>query len=266
MTVIDIDEKVDRLEHEYRFYSRSEEFHDRTRLKKRGKAQPVERWPKTWLTINFKGYPRLEAISLAAPKAAGMNNGLSQVLRARVSTRTYDHNAHLTMRQLSTLLYFAAGIKSKPDTNWDQSRRFYPSGGARYPLEVYPVIFGGADVPPGVYHYNVKHQLLEVLKRGNYLRVVRRALEPEWLRDASMVLFVSAVFGRNQVKYGDRGYRHILTENGHLAQNIYLVSTALGLGCSALGGYADNIVNNLLDIDGVNESVINAIVVGFPKI
>lgn len=265
MITDDVNQKIDKLEHEYRPYSISEEFHDKTRLREGGKARPYSEWPPSWIEIDFKGYPRLQSISLGEVSNHIMNSSLGAALQGRVSTRAYDATKPLTTELLSTLLFYSAGIKSKAGNDWNTSRRFYPSGGARYVLEVYPVIFGPSELKKGVYHYNVKKHALEVLKLGNYLPQIKRTLEPTWIKDASMILFVTAVFGRNQVKYGDRGYRHILVENGHMAQNVYLNATALGLGCSALGGYADDRINNLLDVDGVNESVINTLVVGFPR-
>jgi SagB-type dehydrogenase family enzyme len=70
------------------------------------------------------------------------------------------------------------------------------------------------------------------------------------------------VFWRNQNKYGERGYRYILLEAGHIGQNIYLVSEALGLKCCALGGTRDENLEELVDIDGVTESVVYALAVG----
>ena len=64
------------------------------------------------------------------------------------------------------------------------------------------------------------------------------------------------------MKYGDRGYRHVLAEAGHLAQNLYLISSALGLSCCAMGGYYDEEINNLLDIDGVGESIVYILAIG----
>jgi len=54
-------------------------------------------------------------------------------------------------------------------------------------------------------------------------------------------------------------------EAGHLAQNIYLVTTALGLGCVAIGGFMDDEINEILEVDGVNEAVVYVIAIGRPK-
>ena len=84
----------------------------------------------------------------------------------------------------------------------------------------------------------------------------------KWIKKSAMLIIVTAIFERTTTKYGDRGYRHILTEYGHIAQNVYLLSSAFGLGCCSIGGFIDNGLNKLLDIDPVDESVIGVIAVG----
>jgi nitroreductase len=56
-----------------------------------------------------------------------------------------------------------------------------------------------------------------------------------------------------------------LVESGHIAQNFYLLSVATNLSCCAIGGYFDDALNKLLDIDGVNETVLYALAIGEKK-
>jgi len=255
---------IERLEHQYRPYGSSEQFHEATKIFIKGKTTPVGSWPQSWKTIYTKGYPRLASIKLKKVFSPKMKTSFDQVLYKRKSIRDFKNKLLMT-KELSTLLYFSGGVKSMVNNDWNTSRRFYPSGGGRFPLEMYVVLYNNTELEKGIYHYNVKHHTLEILKKGDYLKELQKGLDPPWLKDANMAILITSVFGRNQVKYGDRGYRLILVESGHLAQNIYLVAEALNLGCCALGGYIDFAINDLLDIDGVNESVVYALVVGFPK-
>ena len=77
-----------------------------------------------------------------------------------------------------------------------------------------------------------------------------------------MAIIMTAVFDRSQMKYGERGYRYMLIEAGHVGQNFCLTAEALGLKCSALGGTHDEPIERLLDIDGVTESVMYALAIG----
>ncbi|PWI22919.1 hypothetical protein DEX24_16610 [Kurthia sibirica] len=49
-------------------------------------------------------------------------------------------------------------------------------------------------------------------------------------------------------KYGDRGYRFILLESGHLSQNIINLSTIRNIGNFSCGGYLDDKYAELLDL------------------
>ena len=73
---------------------------------------------------------------------------------------------------------------------------------------------------------------------------------------------VSAMFWRTRFKYGLRGYRFALLECGHLAQNLLLAATALDLAAVPLGGFYDRRVDQLLGLDGVNESALYMVAAG----
>jgi len=63
-------------------------------------------------------------------------------------------------------------------------------------------------------------------------------------------------------KYNERGYRFVLLDAGHLGQNVCLMATAMNLGVLPIGGFLDDELNRLLDIDGVHESVVYPLLVG----
>ncbi|MDR1200160.1 MAG: nitroreductase family protein [Tannerellaceae bacterium] len=82
------------------------------------------------------------------------------------------------------------------------------------------------------------------------------------LEDSSCIVFITSVFLRTMLKYGERGYRFILQEIGFVGQNISLVSEALGLSSCMLGGFLDDEINSFLEIDGPSETIQNIIVIG----
>jgi SagB-type dehydrogenase family enzyme len=77
-------------------------------------------------------------------------------------------------------------------------------------------------------------------------------------------VLVTAIFQRSTFKYQDRGYRLILIEAGEVAQNMTLEATSLGLGACLLGGYLDNDLSGLLEIDGIDEAPLLPVVLGRP--
>jgi SagB-type dehydrogenase family enzyme len=131
--------------------------------------------------------------------------------------------------------------------------RNYPSGGARYPLEVYLIVLmDTGELKEGTYHYNVKFHYLEIMqqeKMQNQVRNAVNAVNEELVSKSPFLLVVSAVFSRSEIKYSHRTYRYLLLEAGHMVQNMYLVSEALGLNYCAIGGFVDRTINELLSFD-----------------
>ena len=131
-------------------------------------------------------------------------------------------------------------------------------------MEIYPIVFSGdKEIPAGLYHYNVKEHALDVLTQQTFTASdIGNLFVYEWIQKASCALVMTAVFGRNQVKYGERGYRYMLLEAGHIGQNVYLVSNALGVKCCGMGGTRDENLEKLIDIDGTTEAVVYALILG----
>lgn len=152
---------------------------------------------------------------------------------------------------LATLLDAAYGMR-------DGARRTVPSGGALYPLEVYV-----ARRERGVHRYDPQlHALEEHDANDAWPAVLLTSPVPSVLDDAAAIVFVLAVFGRTRFKYGLRGYRFALLEAGHVVQNIVLAAAAIDVAALPLGGYFDARVDDLVGADGVEESVVYAVVVG----
>jgi SagB-type dehydrogenase family enzyme len=70
------------------------------------------------------------------------------------------------------------------------------------------------------------------------------------------VLAFAARFGQTQKKYGPRGYRYMLLEAGHAAQNVCLRAVELGLSTLCIGGYIDSRVNDLLALRPLDAGVL----------
>lgn len=222
-------------------------------------AGDSKEWPEEWLTTFYKIYPRLPKIHLSDdPPSADF----FELIKKRESRRDFNRTP-LTRHELSLILKYSCGVTGKlPET--DRFRRAHPSAGARFPIEIYPIIFrGNDDLAPGLYHYNIKNHALDVLWKRDFLdEDISRLFFDPWTKEGAGAIVMTAVFWRNQNKYRERGYRYVLLEAGHIGQNIYLVAGALGLTCCALGGTHDEQIEKLIDIDGVTESVIYALAIG----
>ncbi len=229
-------------------------FHHATKFKRFSKdGLDPESWPKEWKKIYYKAYGRLKEICLPSP-ALSSNTSLIGVLNSRKSCRKFSKKS-LSLKNLGSLLFFSAGLRREREPY-----RFYPSAGARYPLETYIIAMNINRLNSGLYHYYTPNHSLE--KLISFKKFVNNYFNQEWVNDASALILITSLFERTTSKYGDRGYRHILAETGHLGQNFYLVASALRIGCCAIGGYLDDRLNQLLDIDGITESVVYVLAVG----
>lgn len=217
-------------------------------------------WPKEWKEIYHKEYPRMPKIPLSTNMLKlGM---LEKILSDRHSVREYDISSKISFEELSTLIHYSAGTRPT-SKEWNAVRRYYPSGGARYPLEVYFFIQRVEGIGLGIYHFNVKDNVLEKLPSDNEdIDNLKNGLYYPWSRDAAVVLFITAAWDRNFMKYKDRGYRIILMEAGHLAHNFSLVSSALGISCCNSVGFHNRQINEILGIEHEDEDSLYMAVLG----
>jgi SagB-type dehydrogenase family enzyme len=120
-------------------------------------------------------------------------------------------------------------------------------------------------LPAGLYHYNALRHRIYRLREGDYSFDISNGLIQRNLAvDASLIVFVTAMFERSVFKYGDRGYRFVLIEAGHLAQNLTLAAMGLGFGALNIGGYVDRAIDEFLELDGINHSTVYMMAVGKP--
>ncbi len=142
--------------------------------------------------------------------------------------------------------------------------RSVPSAGGLYPLEIFALTQRVEGTVDGLHHYDVLNHALEPLSVGVAFEDFRSAmLAYPFVQDANVIFFLTAVFGRTQKKYGPRGYRYVLLEAGHSAQNICLLAAQSGLGSLCIGGFFDTKVNRLLRLDPAKEGVVYAVAAGY---
>lgn len=220
------------------------ELHQKTEIDKI-KTTPLKSVPSSWIKIYFKSYPRFKKIDL--PEPSRESRPLYELISTRCSRREFNKNP-ISIKQLSTLLFFSAGIINADSvTSLDDTRRAYPCAGARYPLELYVAIQNCDGVESGVYHYNVLSHSLELLISGNQLTQLNEFISQDMVLSASALLIISSPFERTQVKYGVRSYRYVHLDAGHLAQNLYFVAQNLNLGCCTIGGFIDKEIDAFFD-------------------
>jgi SagB-type dehydrogenase family enzyme len=207
-----------------------------------------------------KEHPWAPATPLPAPNG----RTLSSLLARRASCRAFDQ-APIAIEQLATILHSAYGVLDVSELGaLEFVERPVPSGGGLYPLELYVIANRVDGLAPGIYHYAPVVSLVEQLRDGAIPAALLTYLfmGQEYVARAGAVLVTTAVWARSLGKYGDRGYRYVLFEAGHVAQNIDLAAADLGLGALNLGGFFDDELGGLLTLDVEHEMPLYATAVG----
>ena len=209
--------------------------------------------------------PQTQSYMLPLPKFS-INVMLEKAIACRRSIREYL-DTPITFDALSMLLWAAQGV-----TEFSYGFRTCPSAGGTYPLEVYViagkdcVLLGqGNFLPEGSYRYNYKDHSISLVKTGDLRDSLAKAsLNQEWVRRAQVNIVIFSVYERTTKVYGERGYRYVHMECGHVGQNIYLMAAALRLGTVAIGAFYDDEVRNVVGA-GHDEQPLYVMPVGIPK-
>jgi len=188
-----------------------------------------------------------------------------RLLEARSSVREFDPRP-LELEKLGRLLHASYGVGRLRQVDGVASHaRPAPSAGGLYPLELYVVCQSVERLADGVYHYDARAHELERRRTASLLRVLADlTIGQDMIQSAAAVVAITAVFRRTMWKYGQRGYRYVWLDAGHLAQNAYLVAGALGLGCVSIGGFFDREVDELLRLPA-DEQAVYLLCVGHPR-
>jgi SagB-type dehydrogenase family enzyme len=249
----------------------SELFHENTK-QHRSDARFVERilaatldpGVQAVMKPTHKLYPGKQIITLPR-RFPPSKRSFDEALLMRRSRREFAKTP-LPFSVAAKLLHHAYGVTGTLDAGpaHRQSLRAAPSGGALYPIEVYLLARNVEALPSGIYHFNPAANHLEQLCAKDPFADLIRITYAEELRDAAFVLALTGVSIKNRVKYGERGYRFMLMEAGHISQNFLLSATAMNLNAFTLGGFVDDELDRLLQVDGFEETALYLMAAGKP--
>jgi SagB-type dehydrogenase family enzyme len=190
---------------------------------------------------------------------------LTKAIGRRVSVREYAGEP-LTLEELSYLLWCTQGVKKvHPGA---ATLRTVPSAGARHALETYLLINSVDPLSAGLYRFlPIEHKLLN-LREGSELadEAVDACLGQGFVKTCAAVFIWTAVVERMTWRYGERGYRYLFLDAGHVGQNLYLSAEAIDAGICAIGAFDDEKCNRLVDLDGRSEFVIYLATVGKKRV
>jgi len=186
---------------------------------------------------------------------------LRTAIEQRRSVREYAEEP-LSLEELSFLLWCTQGVKETRDSY--ATLRTAPSAGARHAFETYLLVNNVEGLRPGLYRFlALTHKLVELKLDGDLAGPLTAAcLEQPYVKTSAVTFFWVAVVYRMAWRYGERGYRYLHMDAGHVCQNLYLAAEALDVGVCAIGAFHDQDLNDLLDLNGEERFVIYLATVG----
>jgi SagB-type dehydrogenase family enzyme len=210
-----------------------------------------------------KPYPEeATLVDLVPPAALTVGDmPLREAIRRRRSRRRYTPEP-LTLEELSFLLWATQGVsRVTPDSA--ASLRTVPSGGARHPFETYLLVNRVSGLEPGLYRYlPLEHKLHFLYNDDELVQRVNEACYGQYVQGSAVVFMWTVVPYRTEWRYSFIAHKIIAIDAGHLCQNLYLASEAIGAGTCALGAYDQHKMDLVLRVDGEQEFAIYAAPVG----
>ncbi|MFP3898549.1 MAG: SagB/ThcOx family dehydrogenase [Dehalococcoidia bacterium] len=207
--------------------------------------------------------PDAERIDLLPPADFQTLPGLDllSAISNRHSRRQFT-DSPLTLDELSLLLWATQGIRER--SAGGHILRTVPSAGNRHALETYLCIRNVQGLDSGFYRYlPLEHQLLvECRDERAAQKLALAAFQQNWMSTSAAVFIWSAIPYRTEWRYGLAAHKVILLDAGHVCQNLYLACQPIAAGTCAVAAYDQDMMDQLLRLDGKDEFVIYMAAVG----
>ena len=173
----------------------------------------------------------------------------------RESHRRFS-NTSLRLDELAFLLWSAQGVRKK--LHQAAVLRTVPSAGCRHPFETYLVVLRVEGLAPGIYRYlPLDHALIFESAPSDLAQQITAATRGQRFAGQAAVTFIwSAIPARTEWRYAEASAKVIALDAGHVCQNLYLACGAIGCGTCAIAAYDQDLVDELVGVDGDDELVV----------
>jgi SagB-type dehydrogenase family enzyme len=186
--------------------------------------------------------------------------GLEKAILRRRSTRAYS-GANLSIEELKALLDFTYQPHHYQYQELDPQPDYFDLS----LIQSFVAVSGVNGLEEGCYYYAPLAQELRQIRFKNFRQELYYLCLGQALgRDAAAVIFHTADLEQAVKLYGDRAYRYLHMDAGHLGQRLNLAAIYLELGVSGIGGFFDDQVNEVLGIPA-DEAVLYITTLGRPR-
>lgn len=186
---------------------------------------------------------------------------LMEAIARRKSRRRFKVSP-LNLDELAFLLWSTQGVRAR--LGEAAISRTVPSAGCRHPFETYLAVKLVEGLAPGIYRYlPLDHALLLEKSIEQFDDVLTAAVRGQRFAAEAAVTFIwAAIPARTEWRYAEASYKVIAIDAGHICQNLYLACEAIGAGTCAIGAYDQDLVDELIGVDGKEEFTVYLAPVG----
>lgn len=223
----------------------------------------LSRVPKSPLAAPFGARVNdAESVFLDQQREVGIS-GLADVIRQRRSTRRFAGES-ISLHALERVLRYG----------FEPAVRYWLSPAPMHLaqcaladptlLDTYVLSLRVDGLKPGAYAFNPLENSLNLVQAGQFDAQLRTlCLYQDLGRDCAAAIVHTANLPAAVERYGNRAYRYLHLDAGHLGQRFNLAAIASGIGVSGIGGFFDAEVNRLLGL-GASTITVYITVVGQP--
>jgi SagB-type dehydrogenase family enzyme len=236
------------------------EFMEKTRYEFAEPSDQERRLPQPPLALRpAAGQALIDLPDASSLKAAPVD--LRALITARRTLREYAPDP-LSLAEISYLLWCTQGVKEM--TPRPATLRTVPSAGARHAFETCLLANRVTGLKPGLYRFfAIEHKLAEVDTSPGVARTLAAAaLEQSHVEECAAAFLWTALTYRMKWRYGERGYRYLHLDAGHVCQNLALAAEALHCGICPIAAFDDTAINAALGLDGEEQFLIYMATVG----
>ncbi len=195
-------------------------------------------------SVDKYNFPFCTKVATATTSIHWEPESLESTILKRRSTRAYT-GADLTLAELLGLLDFTYHPEHYSDQGLDAQPDYFDLD----LVQTFIAVSGVVGLEEGCYYYAPHSEELRQIRFKNFRQELHYlCLGQDLARDAAVVIFHTVNLATAIAKWGDRAYRYLHMDAGHLGQRLNLVAIYLNLGVSGIGGFFDDQVNDILGI------------------
>jgi len=237
-----------------------QEFMEQTKYRYLGRSDQEKGVPQP--PLELPPAPGLPVIDLVNPRDLAIPLfDLRVAIEHRCSIRSYER-VPISPAELSFLLWCTQGVRYVHGTS--ATFRTVPSAGARHAFETYLLVNDVSGLEPGLYRYlALSHRLQQIrVDPDLHIKIAHAFMDQDFVMRCNAAFLWTAVSYRMTWRYGERGYRDLHLDAGHVCQNLYLAAEAIGCGVCALAAFDDDLMAGILGIDGIRHFMVYGATVG----